>query len=115
MFARRAIFVTACLAAFSVTACNSSRPSPGKIVGSGDRAKVAVVSNNAEEFWTICEAGAKKAAAEINAELFFRKPATGSAAEQRDIIEDLLVQGVNGVAISVNDPKNQINFLNRVA
>src|SRR5262249_22379930 len=73
------------------------------------------VSNNAEEFWTIAEAGTKKAAEEFNVDVLFRRPATGTAAEQKDIIEDLLAQRVQAMAISVNDPKNQLNLLNRVA
>ncbi len=79
------------------------------------RTKVAFVSNNAEEFWTIAEAGTKKAADQLNVEVLFRRPATGTAAEQKEIIEDLLTQQVQGIAISVNDPKNQLSLLNRVA
>ncbi len=77
--------------------------------------KVAFVSNNAEEFWTIAEAGTKKAAGELNVDVLFRRPPTGTAAEQKEIIEDLMAQQVKGLAISVNDPKNQISLLNRVA
>lgn len=79
------------------------------------RMQVAFVSNNAEEFWTIAEAGTKKAADELQVEVLFRRPPTGTAAEQKEIIEDLLAQQVKGLAISVNDPKNQLTLLNRVA
>ena len=43
------------------------------------------------------------------------RPLTGTAAEQKTIIEDLLAQQVQAIAISVNDPVNQLDFLNRVA
>lgn len=115
MLARRASFLAASLAAVCLSACNNTKPGPAKVLGKTDKVKVAIVSNNPAEFWTICEAGAAEAAKEFNADLFFRRPPQGSASEQREIIEDLMTQGVNGIAISVNDPKNQVNFLNRVA
>lgn len=115
MLARRASFLAASLAAVCFSACNNTKPGPAKVLGKDDKVKVAIVSNNPAEFWTICEAGAAEAAKEFNADLFFRRPPQGSASEQREIIEDLMTQGVNGIAISVNDPKNQVNFLNRVA
>ena len=115
MFARRCLILTVCLAALFVAACNKSDTGAGKPLGKGDKVKVAIVSNNPAEFWTICEAGAKQGAEEFNADLFFRRPPQGTAAEQREIIDDLMTQGVNGIAISVNDPKNQVNFLNKIA
>ena len=36
--------------------------------------KVAFVTNNPESFWSIAEAGTKKAAAEEDVEVLFRKP-----------------------------------------
>jgi ribose transport system substrate-binding protein len=101
-----ALAVTACL----VPACQGSRDSSG-----GQKIKVAFVSNNAEEFWTIAEAGTHKAAEELGVEVLFRRPPTGTAAEQKEIIEDLLTQQVKAMAISVNDPTNQLSLLNRVA
>jgi ribose transport system substrate-binding protein len=77
--------------------------------------KVGFVSNNAHEFWTIAEAGARKAEGEFDAELVFKRPQSGTAAEQKQIIEDLLAQGVNAIAVSVIDPDNQHDFLNRIA
>jgi ribose transport system substrate-binding protein len=84
-------------------------------VAPGQKPKIAIVSNNTDDFWTICEAGAKKAAGEFNADLLFRKPAQGNADDQREIIDTLMSQKVDGLAISVNDPKNQINLLNKIA
>jgi ribose transport system substrate-binding protein len=83
--------------------------------GGSKKTRVAFVSNNAADFWTIAEAGANKAAEETDVELFFRRPPNGTAGEQKEIIEDLLTRNVKGLAISVNDPKNQTEFLNRIA
>lgn len=45
----------------------------------------------------------------------FRIPSTGSAAEQQQILDDLVAKGVDGIAVSPIDPKNQIDFLNKIA
>ncbi|HUY87490.1 MAG TPA: sugar-binding protein [Pirellulales bacterium] len=82
---------------------------------SGDRPKLAFISNNPFEFWTIARKGTEKAAQEFNADVEFRMPAQGTPAEQRQIIEDLLSKGVQGIAISPNDAENQASFLNEVA
>ncbi len=84
--------------------------------------KVAFITNNSAEFWTIAEAGARAAAAEINknnpragVEMLFRRPKNGTAAEQKEIVDDLVNQGVKAIGISVNDAKNQRDFINQVA
>ncbi len=95
--------VAAVLAA--LPACNRSSNQP----------KVGFVSNNSAEFWTIAEAGTSKAAPEFGVEVLFRRPQQGTAAQQKEIIEDLLAQGVQAIAISVKDPKNQLDYLNEIA
>src|SRR5438034_736700 len=84
--------------------------------GAGKRYKLAFVTNNPSDFWTISRKGTEKAAAELpNAEIDFRIDSDGSAAEQQRIVEDLLAKGVNGFAISPVDPVNQTQMLNRAA
>jgi ribose transport system substrate-binding protein len=83
--------------------------------------KVAFISNNPYEFWTIARRGAEQAVRElkekekIDVDLEFHMPARGTAAEQRAIIEDLLTKGVKGIAISVNDAANQADYYNELA
>ncbi|HEY0760955.1 MAG TPA: sugar-binding protein [Pyrinomonadaceae bacterium] len=96
----------------------SCQPSPsGTNKGdAGTKHKLAFVTNNASEFWTIARKGTEKAAKEIpDIQVDFRIPADGTAAEQQRIIDDLLANGVKGIAISPVDPKNQTEMLNRVA
>jgi ribose transport system substrate-binding protein len=76
---------------------------------------VAFVTNNPEAFWNIAEVGAKKAAQEFDVRLSFVKPATGDASVQKERIDQLLEQGVQAMAISVIDPKNQTRYLQSVA
>ena len=45
----------------------------------------------------------------------FHIPGSGTAAEQQQILDDLLVRGVDGIAVSPIDSGNQIEFLNKVA
>ena len=77
--------------------------------------RVAFVTNNPHEFWTIAQRGTEKAAREFDVTVEFQRPQRGSTAEQRAIIEDLLAKGVQGIAISPKDAVNQAPFLNEVA
>jgi len=84
--------------------------------GAGTKHKLAFVTNNASDFWTIARKGTEKAAREIpNIEVEFRIPADGTAAEQQRLIDDLLARGIHGIAISPVDPKNQTAMLDRAA
>jgi ribose transport system substrate-binding protein len=78
--------------------------------------KLAFVSNNAATFWTIARSGCTDAAKELgDIEVDFRIPSAGTAAEQQQIIGDLLAKGVDGIALSPVDPVNQADMLNKVA
>lgn len=78
--------------------------------------RLAFVTNNPSSFWTIARAGTQDAAKELpDVEVDFRIPASGSAAEQQQILDDLLAKGVSGIAVSPVDPANQTEMLNKVA
>jgi len=80
------------------------------------RRKIAFVTNNAADFWTIARKGTEKAAAELpNAEIEFRINSDGTAAEQQRVVDDLLAKGIEGFAISPIDPVNQTPMINRAA
>jgi ribose transport system substrate-binding protein len=77
---------------------------------------LAFLTNNASDFWTIARAGcdqAQKEVADIKVE--FKIPADGTAAEQTRIFDDLLVKGVNGIALSPVDPANQTAMIDKGA
>lgn len=78
-----------------------------------DRPHVAFVTNMAADFWTIASKGVADAAREFDVEADFRVPQNPS--DQKNILEDLLVKGVDGIAVSPRDPDNQTGFLNEVA
>ncbi|MEO5914455.1 MAG: sugar-binding protein [Luteolibacter sp.] len=88
----------------------------GEKSGAGKKLKLAFVSNNAATFWTIARSGCEAAEKELgNVEVDFRIPSTGGAAEQQQILDDLLAKGVDGIAVSPIDPANQTAFLNKIA
>jgi ribose transport system substrate-binding protein len=78
--------------------------------------KLAFVTNNSSDFWTIARRGMEKADAELpDVEAEFRIDADGTAAEQQRIVDDLLTKGVDGIAISPVDPQNQTALLDAAA
>ena len=78
--------------------------------------KLAFVTNNASDFWTVARKGVEKADTEINeVTVEFKMPGSGAADEQKRIIDDLVSVGVNGIAMSPVDPKNQTQFINETA
>jgi ribose transport system substrate-binding protein len=93
-------------------ACNRTQTGGG----SGKRHKVAFVTNNASDFWTIARKGTEKAHDELpNVDVDFRIDSDGTAAEQQRVVDDLLAKGIEGIAISPVDPKNQLAMLNKAA
>ncbi len=69
-----------------ITAC--------KQTGGSKHYRLAFVTNNASDFWTIARKGTEKAAAELpGADIEFRIDSDGTAAEQTRIVDDLLATG----------------------
>lgn len=95
--------IVAALALLTLPACDS-----GKL-------KVAIVTNNAADFWNMCEDGARDAGQKYDVEVLFHSPSPDTTDEQKKIIDTLLDDGVSGLAVSVIDPVNQTKYLNTVA
>ncbi|MEY4614057.1 MAG: hypothetical protein RL179_2030 [Planctomycetota bacterium] len=93
----------------------SDKTSDGKTKSGESSFKVAFVSNNAAEFWTIAEAGARKAEQETKSQVVFKRPQDASASTQKQIIEDLLTQGVKAISVSVISPENQTSYIDEVS
>lgn len=101
----------ACLAA----GCGSSSQVPREADGLRPL-KVAFVTNNSADFWTIARRGVEKADEELeDVEAEFRLTSDGTAAEQQRIVDDLLTKGVDAIAISPVDPQNQVSLINAAA
>lgn len=76
-------------------------------VPAGTPLKLAFVTNNANDFWKIAEAGCKKYEQETGVHIDFKMPEGGSVAEQKQILENLLSQGYDGIAMSVIAPADE--------
>jgi ribose transport system substrate-binding protein len=93
-----------------ISSCNSASD------GDSKQLRLAFVTNNAAEFWTIAQKGVEKADAEMDdVTAAFRIPAEKSPGEQKRIIDDLLARGIDGIAISPVSPENQTDLINDVA
>ena len=78
--------------------------------------KIAVVTNNASDWWAIAQKGGEQAAQELpNMSLDFRLLPEGSAAAQKALVADVLASGVDGIAVSPLDVVNQKQMLDDAA
>ena len=94
--------------------CNKGSSTPGQ--QSGKKFRLAFVTNNSSDFWSIARAGCDKAASELpDVDLQFKLPGDGTVSSQLRIINDLLAAGIDGIAMSPIDPANQGPTLNKIA
>jgi ribose transport system substrate-binding protein len=77
--------------------------------------RLAFITNNAADFWTIARGGCTKATADLGDIDMSFLIGDATAATQQRYVDDLLVKGVDGIAISPIDPANQTLMLNGVA
>jgi ribose transport system substrate-binding protein len=92
-----------------------SQPAPNS-AGTSKTIRLAFVTNNSADFWTIARRGVEKADSELaDVETEFRLTSDGTAAEQQRIVDDLLTKRVAGIAISPVDPGNQVAMIDAAA
>ena len=105
---RSVIFILISLLILANASCNNT--------GGAKKTRFVFITNNTSDFWTIARNGADKAKAELpGVEIEFKINSEGTAAGQQRIVDDLLAKGVDGIAISPVDPKNQTQMINRAA
>ena len=95
---------------------NTTTANDGKPIDVGKVKKLAFVTNNASDFWTIARKGTEKAAGEFkDISVEFKIPAEGTAADQKRIVDDLMATGIDGIAVSPVDAANQTDQINALA
>jgi ribose transport system substrate-binding protein len=114
----------ALLAGMSLTFYGCSNSSdPGSTGGTGgagettisaDAPKVAYVTNGIASFWVIAEKGAMDAGKEFDADVTVRMPPNG-VEDQKRMCQDLLAQGIDGIAISPIEAVNQGDLLDEIS
>ena len=77
--------------------------------------KFAFVTNNSSEFWNIAVNGVKKAEKDLGVQVQVFRPLHGEVAEQQRYLEDILVLGFDGLAISPVNAEAMTPALNRMA
>jgi ribose transport system substrate-binding protein len=77
--------------------------------------KLAFVTNNAAEFWKIASNGVHKYERESKVQVDIKMPPNGKTEEQNQILENLVSQGYDAIAVSVIAPKDQVSVLNLAA
>ncbi len=102
------MFGSLILIALGVVGCTSGGSNAGK-------PKVAIVTNCTDPFWDICQAGAMKGAADFDVDVTFKQPAQGTVDAQMKIVDDMLKLGIQGLAVSVINPKEQTPKLKVIA
>jgi ribose transport system substrate-binding protein len=108
------LLLIACLIASCKPGTNATNGNSG--ASPGKELRLAFVTNNASDYWTIARKGVEKADAEMDdVKVEFKLPGEGTAAEQKRIIDDLVSTGVAGIAISPVDPDNQTQLINDTA
>ena len=98
-------------AALFFTGCDKKES--GASSGTGKR-KLAYVTNCVDPFWITATAGVRAAEKKFGVECEVLMPPKG-VVDQKRMIESLLARGVDGIAISPIDPKNQADLINEAA
>ena len=110
----RLLTTALCCAALLVTSCKKSESSSGGTAKPGKKLRIAYVTNGVDPFWNTAAAGVRAAAKEFDVDAEVHMPPKG-AVDQKRIVESLLIAGVDGMAISPVDAKNQVDMINQAA
>jgi ribose transport system substrate-binding protein len=86
----------------------------GEGKGGPDKIQLAFIPNNSFDFWVFAKRGAEEAGKKDGTIVEVKMPPNGKAEEQRQFIDDLVVKGVKGIAISPNDVVNMSDYLGSV-
>src|SRR5688572_33254374 len=106
----RSVFICACLV---LASCQPGAAPNGTAGTASQNLRLAFVTNNSSDFWTIARKGTQKADTELpDVTVDFRIPSEGTAADQKRVIDDLMASGVHGIAVSPVDPENQTQAIN---
>lgn len=108
-------FIFFILTALLFIASSCGKPSATEN-SSGNKLRIAVVTNNSSDWWAIAKKGGEDAAKELgDVDFDFRMLPEGTAAAQKALVDDLLARGVDGIMVAPLDVENQQEMLNNAA
>lgn len=100
---------------FCLETCNKDKLEDSGSNSPGDQPTIAFVTNQQASFWNIAAVGCRDAAEDFGVNVDVRFPSEATATKQKQIVEDLLSRGIQGLAISPIDAENQKEMLNNWA
>jgi ribose transport system substrate-binding protein len=77
--------------------------------------KLAFVTNNTSSFWQIASAGVHKYEQEAKVQVDIKLPPNGTLDEQNQILQNLVSQGYDAIAVSAVAPTDQTAQFNQIA
>jgi ribose transport system substrate-binding protein len=104
-------FASLIIAAVTFAGCGGSDDSAS---GGEERIKIAYVTNGIDPFWTIAEAGVRAGEKEFDVDCEVLFPPKGLV-DQKRMMETLLANGIQGIAVSPIDAANQASFISEAA
>ena len=78
-----------------------------------DRVSMQFVTNLTNPFWDFSDRGCQVAGREFNVDVQVYQPPNGQISEQKARVESMIVNDVDGLAISVKEPKGQTADINQ--
>jgi ribose transport system substrate-binding protein len=110
------IVIAFVVCSFWFVGCDRGKPNESAAGNnSGGSLKLAFVTNNASEFWKIAAAGVHRYEKESGVQVDIKMPPNGKVEEQNQILESLVSQGYNGIAVSAIAPNDQVGAINKAA
>lgn len=109
-----ALLVTILSISIIFSGCNKDSSSTTTDAKPEEKKTVSYVTNGIASFWVIAQKGAEKAAEDLDVNVEVRMPPKG-VSDQKRMVQELLAQGVDGIAISPIDPDNQNDLLQEIA
>ncbi|GAA5479232.1 sugar-binding protein [Haloferula helveola] len=85
----------------------------GKSEDGGSERSYAFLTNGVASFWDICKVGAETAGKDLGVEVSVLMP--DGVVQQNQMLEDVVIRGVEGIAISPIDAENQVSAINEAA
>jgi ribose transport system substrate-binding protein len=95
--------------------CKREENGGGPAGGPPGNGRFAFLTNNSSDFWNIAEKGVRRAEQDLGITAQVFRPLKTEVSEQQRFIEDILVQGFAGLAISPISPDAMTPLLDRVA
>jgi len=102
---KRILIAAVCAVLVGLAGCGKNEPEPAGKPAAPTRTRVGLVAKSlGNGFFDAVNKGAEEAAKELDAEVIFTGPTTPTAEGQIEVLNALIAQRVDAIAVSANDP-----------